>query len=126
VEPVAKPINSTDVERWLKAGVAQLYGKPINQGRWGAKERKLAKNLLADFGPEMVERAVAHFCAHWKTMVHNSRGQLDGMPTINLLWGMRARVFAEVQGIDNTPDRSARPEDSDEYRGGSGAKGIGW
>ncbi len=125
--PKVKPINSTQVEEWFTEELRELYGVAFIIPRWTVPQKTLAKRLLNTYGPELVRQAVGYLAKHWKMMVKQSKGGLSGVPTVNLLWGMRERVFGEVQGIDNRPAMEARPENSDEWRPGGDRDGkIGW
>ena len=126
--PKVKPVNSTQVEQWFTEELRELYGSDYIISRWTIPQKTLAKRLLDTYGPDLVRQAVSYLAKHWKLMVKRSKGSLSGVPTVNLLWGMRERVFAEVQGVDNTPAMEDRPENSDEWRPGEdrGDSKIGW
>lgn len=119
-----KPINSLDVEQWFRDGIWELYGRKFIIPSWTVKQKTLAKRLLTAYGPELTQSAVAMLCSGWNDMKRKSRGRLSGAPTINLLWGMRERVYADVQNVGVEDDQS--PENSDEYREGDGGSDIGW
>jgi hypothetical protein len=119
-----KPINSVDVEQWFRNGIWDLYGTKFIIPSWTVKQRTLAKKLLGVYGPSLTKKAVELLCSDWKKMVRNSRGRLSGAPTVNLLWGMRERIYADVQneGIKD----SVAPENSDEYRESGDNNDVGW
>lgn len=118
-----KQINSTNVEQWFRDGVWALYGKKFIIPSWTVKQRTLAKRLLTAYGPELTKDAVDLLCSGWRSMVSKSRGRLSGAPTVNLLWGMRERVYADVQ---NKGKEEGRPENSDEYHEDDGGNDVGW
>ena len=118
-----KTVNSTHVEAWFREGVVGIYGRNFVIPKWTVKQRKLAKMLLETYGESLVKNAVVHFCKTWDTMVRDSRGRLSGAPTVNLLWGMRERVFADVQNKDR---KIVARKDSDEFKGDEGAPDVGW
>ena len=115
--------NSTHVEAWFREGLFDLYGKRFVVPQWTIKQKKLAKSLLEIYGEALVNEAVAHFCKTWDNVVGNSNGRLSGSPTINLLWGMRERVFGDVQ---NKGRKIESRKNSDEFKGDSGAPDVGW
>lgn len=121
----ASKINSETVRGWFVSGVRKIRSDKHIVGRWTAKERKLARLLLDDYGSQLVEAAVAHFCANWKGYVDKSNGRLSGDPTVNLLWAMREQVFPVVQSP--TPARVRARKNADEYDPESDSgSGIGW
>lgn len=128
-------INSTQVQEWFRSGLRDLYGDKLTlppKGEWWTiHEKGLAKKLLNAYGPELVQKAVAHFCATWPQRVEASEGRLGGIPGIGLLWKIRDRVFAEAQGVAPPPvkpkPRRARrnKKDEGEYTPGKPV-GFGW
>lgn len=108
-------INSTTVSEWFKAGLKRLYGDDYEPSKgktwWTIAERALAQRMLKQYGPEVVEKAVAWFCDNWKQMVEEGRGRLRGTPNIRLMWGMRDWVIAPyVAGEIPTVGRAPEPE----------------
>jgi hypothetical protein len=123
-EPRKRRINSTDVERWFLSGIRSLYGDKFIIPKWSVKQRTLAKKLIDIYGPELVEKAVRYLCGNWDSIVEKSRGSLSGAPTVNLLWGMKERVFADVQA-PRKPGKGSR-RDADEYSDEEDAPTVGW
>ncbi len=119
-----RKIDSTHVREWFVVGVRTMRNNSSWAiGRWTVKERKLAINLLDDYGADLVEKAVAHFCSTWHERIKRG-APLYGDPNVNLLWGMRNQIFPEVQAPS---DRPKPAKNSDEYNEKSDkGSGIGW
>jgi hypothetical protein len=120
-----KPVNATDVERWMREGILELYGDSFIIAKWTVKQKTLAKKLLSIYGAKMTETAVRMYCKEWPEMVANSNGRVKGQPTINLLWALKDRVFAEVQGADAFHTKISK-KNSDEFVEDDGTPDIGW
>lgn len=127
--PQKKP-NSKDVEKWFREGIWSLFGRKFIVPAWPAScgQRALSLKLLENYGTDLTKRAVMLFCQTWDQRVRESGGRLSGAPTVNLLWAMRERVFAEVQTQDRKPEADTRPggRDSDEFREDDSGPGLGW
>lgn len=119
-------LNSDHVEVWFHDALLGKYGKDFIVARWTLVQKKLAKDLLAVYGGELVQRAIEFFVASWDAIVANSNGRLSGTPSINLLFAMRERIFGDVQQ-GKEPLQSADKRGSREHRGPSDSgMGIGW
>jgi len=134
-QPKKRPITCRDVRRWFREGLRKLYGDsfamPPEDEWWTIRELTLAKKLLKQFDPALVEKAVAHYCATWPQRTEASEGRLCGTPGIGLLWKIRERVFAEVQGVASVPvkpkeGRKLKDKNSDEYQRPEKPIGVGW
>lgn len=134
-----KVITSTDVENWFREGIEDNYGATITlppENRWWRpKEKSLAKKLLEEYGPELVKKAVLYLCENWEKMVEGSGGKLQGMPTIEFLWGARARIVPDAERGREYKVSPAKPKLSDnnvlrhdaaEYSKKSRRIGVGW
>lgn len=119
-----KKVNARDVERWFNEALLTMYGSAFITPRWGTKEWSLAKELLRDYGPDLVGKAVTYICEQWDDLVERSRGKLRGSPNIALLWGMRAMVFGELQ--DTRKRKSKRGKNSDEFNKDTKSPDVGW
>lgn len=106
-----RPVNSNQVLEWFRAGWRNLYGETTwvpqttSEGL-SVGERKLACTLLRLYGPDLVQRAVAELCTRfrWWQGIFAQRGHtLVDPPNVKLLWILRGSVFAQVQGVDQTP-----------------------
>jgi len=89
--------NAHTVRDWFREGRSRLFASGfvtangyIESG-WGIKESTLAKKLLLEYGDELVKKAVDCLCDEWPTY------SFDGLPGINLLYSIRARIFDKVQ-----------------------------
>lgn len=122
--PKEKPINSIDVEGWFRVGVRGLYGDSFIISPWTVKQRSLAKKLLTVYGPDLTRDAVEMFCSGWRSLVKNSRGRISGAPNVSLLWGMRERIYADVQ--NKGKEKSMDPMNRDEFQEESSSPKIGW
>lgn len=125
-EPEKHPATSTDVFAWFVEGMAKLHGRKIVVCAWTIPQKTLAKKLLQAYGEELVHKAVDRFCSTWNEIVQGSRGRLTGAPTINLLWGMRERIFADIQ-IDK-PAKMVKLDQRErgEYEKPKDAPVVGW
>lgn len=99
VEPIApeeeaKPANVVDVEGWFREAIQKKHGR-IRIGRWGLKEKALAKRLLEDFGEEIVHKGVLR----WVDDPQRFLPSFEGVASINGLYGCRNGVMGEVQGV---------------------------
>lgn len=119
--PKEKPVTATQVEAWFKAGLQELYGPTFVVARWTVKEKALAKRLLEDYGPELVDKAIKAYCQDWEGLVKRSRGRLNGTPTFGLFWAMRNEIFGSVQ----VGKRQVAAKNSDEYTD-DGSPDAGW
>ena len=120
------PTNSKTVERWFREEIQALYGRRFLVAAWAVKERTLAKKVLAEYGEDLAEKGVRHFCKIWPDMVKKSRGRLRGQPTMGFLYAARHSIFSEVQLIElNGTAETEDPVDSDEYRE-SDDPALGW
>jgi hypothetical protein len=119
-------LNSDHVQDWFHDALLGKYGKDFIVSGWTVAKKKLAKDLLAVYGGELVHRAIEFFVASWDAIVANSNGNLSGTPSINLLFAMRERIFGDVQQ-GKEPLRSADKRGSREHRGPTDSgMGIGW
>jgi hypothetical protein len=124
------------VWHWWKAAMVRLYGPSFVMARWSPKQYGMAKFLLGEYGPDLAQAGVDYFVDHWPEMCQRSKGQLFGVPTINLLVsGMRDQVFGMVQAArlgKVAPSTAPEPpaKNSDEYREPTKPKArttrIGW
>ena len=66
---------------------------------WSTKGKQgaLAKKILEIYGPELTEKTVGYFCDNWDIIMENSGGKISGLPTVEMLWAMRSRIFADVE-----------------------------
>lgn len=134
-QPKKRPITCIDVRRWFREGLRRLYGDdfamPPEDEWWTVHEMSLAKKLLKQYEPALVEKAVVHFCATWDQRTEASEGRLCGTPGVALLWKIRERVFAEVQGMASVPvkpkehRKRRNKKDVGEYKEGKPI-GFGW
>lgn len=109
---VGKSVNASAVEDWFRYGLSALFGQTFIVPKWTVKQKTLAKWMLEQYGPELTQAGVVYFCDNWNNLVRSSRGRLSGAPTVNLLWAMRERIFADVQSGKKQVD----PANKDEFR----------
>lgn len=107
-----RAVTASTVEDWFKGGLTVLFGPSFIVPKWTVKQKTLAKWLLDQYGAELTESGVSYFCENWQNFVKSSRGRLSGAPTVNLLWAMRERIFADVQSGNKQVD----PANKDEFR----------
>lgn len=119
-----KRVSATHVEAWFRESLFDLYGRKFVIPKWTMKQKTLAKRLLEAYGGDLVREAVDHFFKTWDNMVANSKGKLTGAPTVSLLWGMRERVFADVQNKGRKAGVARK--DTDEFREDGDSPDVGW
>ena len=129
-------LNSYHVQSWFREGITRRIRwsvtLPLNDDWWRGKQRFLAKKLLAAFEGELVKKAIFYLCDNWEEMVKGSAGRLTGIPTIELLWASRDRIFADAERgrpyVSPTKRTMRHPsQDSDEYKDvEDDAVGHGW
>jgi len=90
-------LNSKEVRGWFDEALAEKYGEAFIVPTWTVHQMKLAKDLLKVYGAELVRKAVEFFVKSWDAIEAGSGGKLTGAPSINLLFGMRERIFGDVQ-----------------------------
>ena len=126
VRDVPSPTNSKTVERWFQEEIRDLYGPRLLISAWAVKERTLAKKMLKEYGEDLSEKGVRHFCKSWPDMVSKSKGRLRGQPTMAFLWAARHTIFSEVQLLElGHKAGSTSPADTDEYQA-SDDPAAGW
>ena len=118
-----KPVNATTVYEWFLAGVREHIDKNVVMGRWNAKRNTLAKTMLDDYGPALVKEAVEYFCKEWNDIAKQVKAR--GLPTIELLWGMRDTIFGEIQMGKRGFSGRKEQMNKDEWKGESGKDGKG-
>ena len=98
VDPPKRPATVADVERWW-CEAFHAAGIHSKHQRWGGKERKLAKELLGLYGEEAVRRGLEDTIADWIENPRTIKGEVVQVPTLGLVWAMRAQVWgAEIAG----------------------------
>lgn len=107
-----KPVNSTAVYRWWGAAARARYGDAYVLGAWTRAQQAKAKQLLAGYGPALVEAVVGAVLA--------VAGEVP--PTIDTLHAARERTFHAWQATGAVPvlapagARSSRPPAAAERR----------
>ena len=91
-----RPPNATDVRKWMVRGIEKHIKTGVVYGPWHARENKLAKTLLEDYGPELVKAAVEYLCENWLSHFVAKKGK-TGLPGIGFLWAWRESIFGRVQ-----------------------------
>ncbi len=94
VDPPPETLRPKDMERIWREDFTRKFH--VMTSSWGAKEFKLLKKLVGDFGPALVMRAMKHVIEHWENYV--DRFGLNGYPALAFLWGYRNTIFPEIQG----------------------------
>jgi len=129
-----KVLTSKHVQGWFREAITKRISwsvtLPSSQVWWGVKQRVLAKKLLEAYGGELVKKAIFYLCDNWEEMVKSRQGGLTGIPTVELLWGGRDRIFPMAErGLPFVASRSVSQvrSDSDEYKQPEDeAFGHGW
>ena len=120
-------VNSSDVFGWFRARIEDDFGREMVVQGWTVAQKKLAKDLLGVYGPDLVKQAVDWLFDNWGKIQRSDRGMIGGRPTINMLWGYRETAFTEVQlPAKARRDPTRDPKNSDEYRERPGRPAIGW
>lgn len=114
-----KKVTWYNVKAWFKEGIEKRISWSVTPGEWGGKQSMLATKLLKAYDGELVKKAIFYLCDNWEEMVKHSNGKLTGLPTVELLWGGRERIFPHVErGLPYKPpsERKKREKkDLDEY-----------
>lgn len=119
-------LNSRHVQGWFKKALVGKYGDEFIVSPWTVHQQKLAKDLLKVFGGDLVRRAVVFFVESWDALVKGSDGRISGVPSINLMFAMRERIFGDVQQ-GKKPLVYTDKRRISEYRGPvDRGIGIGW
>lgn len=96
-------LNSNTVRDWFKTGIERNYGEKIQNPfggiKWvtNGKQGMLAKKMLSEYHADTVKKSIDYMCDNWEVIITNSQGRISGLPTIELLWGMRAQIFADAE-----------------------------
>ena len=94
-ENLPKGATWEDVRDWFRIAVRKKFGQ-VAVGRWKGHETQLAKDLLVDYGDELVEQAIAYVVQHWEELSVRLKLK-SAVPSIGMLWGYRDTIFGEVQ-----------------------------
>lgn len=130
-----KVLTWVQVQKWLREGITKRISWsltiPVDGEWWKPKQRRLAKDLLAKYDGDHVKKAVFYLCDNWEEMVKTGNGRFSGIPTIELLWSGRERIFSNAErGVPYVPYSrpTYRPErNADEYtEPEDDAVGHGW
>jgi len=119
-------LNSTQVQGWFRDSLLEKFGDAFIVAPWTRQQQKLAKDLLGIYGGELVRKAVGFFVESWDAMVEGSNGRLSGVPSINLLYVMRGRIFGDVQTGKKPPRKNDRRRVSEHRGPREKGRGIGW
>jgi len=126
VQTAKSVVNSNHVYGWYKTVLLEKYGSDFIVAPWTVVQKKLAKDLLGVYGGDLVKKAVGFFVESWDAIVSGSNDRLSGFPTINLMFGMRERIFADVQQ-GKKPLKYKDMSRISEYKGPADQDtGIGW
>jgi len=118
-----KVLTSYHVQAWFREAITKRISwsvtLPSNEKWWGGKQRTLAKKLLDAYGGELLKKAIFYLCDNWEEMIKTDTG-LSGVPTVELLWGGRDRIFPMAErGLPFVAAKrrtvSRRSEDADEF-----------
>ncbi len=85
--------NAATVEAWWRAAMATAFDGRVKHEKWTMSQLVLAKKLLAAYGAEEMQRGIAEALATWAERPEVAEGILSPIPTINLLYGMRDRIW---------------------------------
>jgi len=127
-------LTSKHVQEWFREAITKRISwsvtLPPSNKWWGGKQRTLAKKLLEAYGGELVKNAIFYLCDNWEEMVKSRQGSLSGIPTVELLWGGRDRIFPMAElGLSFVASRTVTRtrNDLDEYKDPEDdAVGHGW
>jgi hypothetical protein len=128
-------LNSIIVMGWFRKGIEEYVDDKIelpgDDEWWTQHQQKLAKDLLGQYGPEAIQKAVEYLCMHWKTM--SKMEGWNGIPTVNILWGWREQIIHSAERGKSWEKKSGQKKkgkkklsaNSDEWRDAP-VVGIGW
>lgn len=94
--PKEKAVNSVTIHGWFREQLVKRHGSGYPRSSWAAKQRTLAMGILKQYGEKMTYDLIVHMFDRWDDLCAQSRGKLTGVPTIELLWGMRERLVGEI------------------------------
>jgi len=98
VQIVEKPVTWYNVMKWFKKGIDERISWSVTvPSQWSPKQRMLGKKLVGLYGGEVTEKAVLYICDNWEQMVKDSNGALSGLPTVELLWSIKDRIFPQAE-----------------------------
>lgn len=133
------PKNDMKLDRGAMTRVEVLFGELLRErygedfivADWTVKQRVLVKQMFTQYGAQLTVKAVRYFHEEWDYITLSSKGRIGGTPTLNLLWGMREQVFADVQtGVMSFREKlSSSPAMKDEYKapgGDDSSPKVGW
>jgi len=126
-------VSSRDVRKWFKESQEEFMPHLRRLPRWPDADRKMAKEMLREFGPALMRGTIRWFWLYWDEYRQVSRGRLTGTPTVRLLYAMRSRVFADCQldqvpGVTNEKRETVNRDEYDEERDhqDTGTDPFGW
>ena len=91
----ADGITTRGMERIWVTAYSDFLPK-VTPAKWTVKERKLLKSLIESYGKELVDKSLVYLCRRWGALSKKWKIE-SGVPTIGILWGYRAPLFADIQ-----------------------------
>jgi hypothetical protein len=70
---------------------------------WAGAEYSLGKKLVGELGFEKAARLVRYFIETWSERKTAAQERRDEIPYMKLVWVLRARVLAEMEGAVSRP-----------------------
>lgn len=96
-----------------EAAVAKHINPDLVMTKWGQKENSLAKKLLEELGPSVVEKGIERVCERWDS--YKKRFKREGIPDIGFLYNFRSDVFGEVQIEESKSRKSSKVDDEPDF-----------
>lgn len=105
---------------WRREFGAEAVGEP-----WTKKHRTFVRNMINSYGLELTKKAIHVYISRWKEIMESAK--FKGMPTLRVMYALRATVFGLAQGLPVMMNRKAQ-RNADQYDAESGARGpkVGW
>jgi hypothetical protein len=103
---------ATVVRSLYEAAVAKHINPDLVMTKWGQKENSLAKKLLEELGPSVVEKGIERVCEKWDS--YKKRFKREGIPDIGFLYNFRSDIFGEVQ-IQESKAKPSKTNDEPDY-----------
>lgn len=82
---------------------------------WGPAERSLARKMADEFGFDRSVEMIRHFIDTWEARMSRRQAARGEVPAMKLLWYLRQKLLAEMDGAVRTPRSKRSRILDDEY-----------
>lgn len=105
------------------------FGAELEVPPWSQKDKGIARALVKAVGLERAIAMMKHLMETWDARRTMRQRAHDDLPSIHLVWAMRQKLVAEIDGLSKVPmskgERLAQGEFSEEGEALSPSKGWG-